>query len=189
MAFTITMLSWSAVDFRAQLEAKKELSNALDAIKWGADYLIKAHPKPNVLYGEVGDGNSDHECWQRPEDMTTPRTSYRIDEQHPGSDLAAETAAALAAASIAFKETDSIYASQLLGHAKQVSHHHHHSHHHYRRRSYNHYRNLSFWMYVIFCFLTTLVGCMYVLLNYFAPLWKLNFFLYLCLTLCRMLKI
>lgn len=123
MAFTMTMLSWSAVDFRAQLEAKKELSNALDAIKWGADYLIKAHPEPNVLYGEVGDGDSDHQCWQRPEDMTTPRTSYRIDEQHPGSDLAAETAAALAAASIAFRETDSIYASQLLEHAKQVSYH------------------------------------------------------------------
>ncbi|KAE8038507.1 hypothetical protein FH972_011009 [Carpinus fangiana] len=122
MAFTMTMLSWSAVDFRAQLEAKKELSNALDAIKWGADYLIKAHPKPNVLYGEVGDGYSDHQCWQRPEDMTTPRTSYWIDEQHPGSDLAAETAAALAAASIAFRETDSIYASQLLNHAKQLYH-------------------------------------------------------------------
>jgi endoglucanase len=123
MAFTITMLSWSAIDFQANLNAKKELSNALHAIKWGTDYLIKAHPKPNVLYGEVGDGDSDHECWQRPEDMTTPRTSFKIDDQHPGSDLAAETSAALAAASIAFKGIDSNYASQLLNHSKQVSYH------------------------------------------------------------------
>ncbi|KAK1582550.1 hypothetical protein Q3G72_016165 [Acer saccharum] len=49
MAFTITMLSWSTVEFRSQLEAKKELSNALDAIKWGTDYFIKAHPQPDVL--------------------------------------------------------------------------------------------------------------------------------------------
>ena len=119
-AFTITMLSWSTIEFQAQLEAKNELSNALDAIKWGTDYFIKAHPEPNVLYGQVGDGESDHSCWQRPEDMTTPRTTFKIDEEHPGSDLAAETAAAFAAASIAFKPSNPKYASQLIEHAKQV---------------------------------------------------------------------
>ncbi|KAK6145519.1 hypothetical protein DH2020_022339 [Rehmannia glutinosa] len=82
MAYTITMLSWSVVEFGQQLQARRELSNALDAIKWGTDYLIKAHREPDVLYGEVGDGVSDHACWQRPEDMTTPRTAYRIDARH-----------------------------------------------------------------------------------------------------------
>lgn len=120
MAFTVTMLSWSVVQFRHQLEAQKELSNALNAVKWGTDYLIKAHPEPNVLYGQVGDGQSDHACWQRPEDMTTPRTAYRIDEQHPGSDLAGESAAAFAAASIAFRSSDPSYSANLLVHAKQV---------------------------------------------------------------------
>lgn len=120
MAFTITMLSWSTIEFTNKLEAKNELSNALEAIKWGTDYLIKAHPQPNVLYGEVGDGSSDHACWQRPEDTTTPRTSFKIDEQHPGSDLAGETAAAFAAASIAFKAKNPTYSGQLLTHAKQL---------------------------------------------------------------------
>lgn len=122
MAFTVTMLAWSVVQFGPQLEARKELWNALDAIKWGTDYMIKAHPEPNVLYGQVGEGGSDHVCWQRPEDMTTPRPAYRIDAQHPGSDLAAETAAALAAAAIAFNAHGlSTYSSTLLYHAKQVS--------------------------------------------------------------------
>lgn len=120
MAFTITMLSWSAIEFEAQLEAQNEISNTLEAIKWGTDYIIKAHPEANVLYGEVGDGNSDHQCWQRPEDMTTPRTTYKLDKQNPGSDIAAESAASLAAASIVFTSSDPNYASQLLGHAKQV---------------------------------------------------------------------
>ncbi|XP_071934489.1 endoglucanase 14-like [Coffea arabica] len=120
MAFTVTMLSWSSVEFESQLVAKGELSNALEAIKWGTDYLMKAHPEPYVLYGQVGDGRSDHSCWERPEDMTTLRTAYRFDEQHPGADLAGETAAALAAAAIAFRGSDPAYSSQLISHAKQL---------------------------------------------------------------------
>nr|TKS15939.1 hypothetical protein D5086_0000027770 [Populus alba] len=42
----------------AQLEAKNELSNAMDAIKRGTDYFIKAHPQPDVLYGEDGDAEA-----------------------------------------------------------------------------------------------------------------------------------
>ncbi|KAJ6302027.1 hypothetical protein OIU77_016183 [Salix suchowensis] len=114
MAFTITMLSWSTIEFSSQLKARNELSNALDAIKWGTDYFIKAHPQPHVLYGQVGDGDSDHSCWERPEDMTTPRPSFKIDDHHPGADLAAETAAALAAASIAFSSSNPAYSTQLL---------------------------------------------------------------------------
>ncbi|CAJ1932943.1 unnamed protein product [Sphenostylis stenocarpa] len=120
LAFTITMLSWSTIEFEDQLSEHKELKNALDAIKWGTDYLIKAHTDPNVFYGEIGDPDSDHSCWQRPEDMTTPRSSYKLDEQHPGSDLAAETAAALAAASIVFKSVDKKYSSTMLLHATQL---------------------------------------------------------------------
>jgi hypothetical protein len=38
----------------------------------------------------------------------------------PGSDLAGETAAALAAASILFKQADQAYSEKLLTHAKQL---------------------------------------------------------------------
>ncbi|KAL0312465.1 UNVERIFIED_CONTAM: Endoglucanase 6 [Sesamum radiatum] len=83
MAFTITMMSWSILEYGRQMGASGELGHALDAVKWGTDYLIKAHPEPYVLYGEVGDGNTDHYCWQRPEDMTTSRAAYKIDPSHP----------------------------------------------------------------------------------------------------------
>lgn len=53
--------------------------------------------------------------------MTTSRTAYKLDAEHPGSDLAGETAAALAAASLAFKPYDSAYSNLLLVHAKQVT--------------------------------------------------------------------
>ena len=52
--------------------------------------------------------------------MTISRPSYKINSQNPGSDLAGETAAALAAASIAFKDVDPAYSSKLICHAKSI---------------------------------------------------------------------
>uniref|UniRef100_A0A0D6R7H6 Endoglucanase n=1 Tax=Araucaria cunninghamii TaxID=56994 RepID=A0A0D6R7H6_ARACU len=120
MAFTITMLSWSVIEYGKQMASSGELGYATEAIKWGTDYLLKAHPEPDVLYGEVGDGNSDHYCWNSPEDMTTPRQAYRIDANHPGSDLAGETAAAMAAASIVFRRSNPAYSNELLSHSRQL---------------------------------------------------------------------
>ncbi|KAG9150786.1 hypothetical protein Leryth_002939 [Lithospermum erythrorhizon] len=120
MAYTVTMLSWAALDFKPEIANLGEMEHTLDAIKWGTDYFIKAHKEPNVLWGQVGDGESDHYCWERPEDMKTPRTAYKIDPENPGSDLAAETAAALAASCLAFKPYNSSYSDLLLVHAKQL---------------------------------------------------------------------
>ncbi|CAK9180264.1 unnamed protein product, partial [Ilex paraguariensis] len=120
MAFTVTMLSWGVVEYAEEIAGAGELEHALEAIKWGTDYFIKAHTSPNVLWAEVGDGDTDHYCWQRPEDMTTSRQAYKIDENNPGSDLAGETAAAMAAAAIVFKKTNPHYAHLLLHHAQQL---------------------------------------------------------------------
>ncbi|KAL1812924.1 hypothetical protein ACET3Z_022989 [Daucus carota] len=120
MAFTVTMLSWGVIEYGEEIASAAELEHALEAIKWGTDYFIKAHTSPNVLWAEVGDGDTDHYCWQRPEDMTTSRQAHKIDENNPGSDLAGETAAAMAAASIVFKETNPHYSHLLLHHAQQV---------------------------------------------------------------------
>ena len=68
----------------------------------------------------MGDGTTDHYCWQRPEDMTTSRQAYRIDPSNPGSDLAGESAAAMAAASLAFRHNNPSYANELLTHAQQA---------------------------------------------------------------------
>uniref|UniRef100_K3ZDW4 cellulase n=1 Tax=Setaria italica TaxID=4555 RepID=K3ZDW4_SETIT len=120
MAFTVTMLTWGVVEYARPLAAAGELRNALAAVRWAADYLARAHAAAETLYVQVGDGDSDHSCWQRPEDMDTPRTAYSVDASRPGSDVAAETAAALAAAAVAFRRLDSGYSAMLLGHAEQL---------------------------------------------------------------------
>ncbi|XP_073129241.1 endoglucanase 11-like [Henckelia pumila] len=120
MAFTVTLLSWGVIEFREEIAAAGELRHALEAIKWGTDYFIKAHTHPHVLWAQVGDGDTDHLCWQRPEDMTTSRRAFKVDEENPGSDVAAETAAAMAAASIVFRRTNPHYSHLLLEHAQQL---------------------------------------------------------------------
>ncbi|GMI66014.1 cellulase 2 [Hibiscus trionum] len=119
MAFTITMLSWSVIEFGSSMQS--QVGDAKTAIRWGTDYLLKAATAtPGTLYVQVGDPNMDHKCWERPEDMDTPRNVYKVSTQNPGSDVAAETAAALAAASIVFKESDPSYSARLLQTAKNV---------------------------------------------------------------------
>jgi endoglucanase len=120
MAFTVTILSWAVIEFEKELIATNELQHTLDAIRWGTDYFIKAHKEPNALWVQVGDGDSDHLCWERAEDMSTPRTAFKITTINRGSDVAGETAAAFAAASQAFRHYDSFYADVLLLHAKQL---------------------------------------------------------------------
>ncbi|KAI3728550.1 hypothetical protein L6452_17187 [Arctium lappa] len=120
MAYSVTMLSWGAIEYGRSMMDLNQMGHVLNAIKWGTDYFIKAHSQPNVLWGQVGDGDSDHYCWERAEDMTTPRTAYKLDTEHPGSDLAGETAAAMAAASLAFRPYNSSYSDLLLVHAKQL---------------------------------------------------------------------
>nr|TKR59152.1 hypothetical protein D5086_0000324990 [Populus alba] len=118
MAFTTTMLSWSVLEFGGLM--KGELQNAREAIRWAADYLLKATAHTDTIYVQVGDAIKDHACWERPEDMDTPRSVFKVDKNSPGSDVAAETAAALAAASLVFRRCDPTYAKLLVRRAIRV---------------------------------------------------------------------
>lgn len=69
---------------------------------------------------QVGDAGKDHACWERPEDMDTPRSVYKIDKNTPGTEVAAETAAALAAASLVFRKSDPNYSKILARRAIRV---------------------------------------------------------------------
>lgn len=59
MAFTVTMLSWSIIECGEYIADAGELKHALEAIKWGTDYFIKAHTSPNVLWAEVTNKNNN----------------------------------------------------------------------------------------------------------------------------------
>ena len=118
MAFTTTLLAWSILEFGESMGA--DLEHALEALRWGTDYFLKATSKPGMVVAQVGDPISDHICWERPEDMDTLRTTYVVNQTHPGSEVSAEIAAALAASSIVFNNKDRKYSMVLRLRAAQV---------------------------------------------------------------------
>ncbi|WP_202806591.1 glycoside hydrolase family 9 protein [Kribbella catacumbae] len=119
-AASLSMLAWGAVENRDAYVGSGQLQHLTANLRWGTDWIIKAHPSPNVVYGQVGAGDPDHAWWGSAEVMAMARPSYKVDASCPGSDLAGEYAAATASASIVFKETDPAYAATLLTHAKQL---------------------------------------------------------------------
>uniref|UniRef100_A0A6I9QMZ9 Endoglucanase n=2 Tax=Elaeis guineensis var. tenera TaxID=51953 RepID=A0A6I9QMZ9_ELAGV len=119
MSFSVALLSWAATEYKAQISAAGQLDYLHSAIRWGADFILKAHTSPTTLYTQVGDG-SDHSCWERPEDMDTPRNLFKITESSPGTEVAADAAAALASAYMVFESVDPDYATKLLEEAKAL---------------------------------------------------------------------
>jgi endoglucanase len=116
---SMTMLAWGALEEPDAYRRSGQLSPLKANLRWGMDWLVKAHPQPDVLYGQVGNGNADHAWWGPAEVMPMARPAYKIDDACPGSDLAGEAAAAMAASSMVFSD-DPGYSDTLLRHAKQL---------------------------------------------------------------------
>ncbi|MEY9210813.1 glycoside hydrolase family 9 protein [Thermobifida halotolerans] len=120
MAFTTTMLAWGAIESPEGYTASGQMPHLKDNLRWVNDYFIKAHPSPDELYVQVGDGDADHKWWGPAEVMPMERPSHKVDPSCPGSDVAAETAAAMAASSIVLADDDPAYSATLVQHAEQL---------------------------------------------------------------------
>ncbi len=121
MAASATLLAWGAIEYRTGYANAGQLTPLLNNLRWVSDYFVKAHTAPNELYGQVGHGGQDHAWWGPAEVMPMARPAYKISASCPGSDLAGETAAALAATSLVFRtEGERAYADTLLTHAEQL---------------------------------------------------------------------
>lgn len=125
LAVAMTLLSWGASEYQQAYRRSGQLDEAMDAIKWGTDYILNAHVthkgRTKAFYGQVGLGELDHQYFGRVEEMKNIlRPSLKIDAKNPGSDLAADSAAALASAALVFQSTQPSYARQLIRNAKQL---------------------------------------------------------------------
>lgn len=128
MAGAMTLLGWGLQAYQDGYIRSNQYDEALDALKWGTDWLLKAHETDaqgtTAFWMQVGNGDEDHSTWIPPEDLENPsqpaRPAFKLDRQTPGSDVAAEAAAALASASIVFRPHDEAYADQLLDNAIQL---------------------------------------------------------------------
>ncbi|GAA1770855.1 glycoside hydrolase family 9 protein [Luedemannella helvata] len=122
MAAAITTLAWGGVDYRSAYSSSGQLPHLMNNLRWANDYFINAHSAPNELWVQVAN-ESDHNYWAPPETVEAKgkdRTAYKITASCPGTDVAAETASAMASSSMVFRATDPTYADTLLTHAKQL---------------------------------------------------------------------
>ncbi len=126
MAFSVTALNWGFLEYKEGYDLANQTEIFKRNIKWVTDYFIKCHPSPNELYAQVADSKSqDHNFWMAPEMVDVhpqygERKSYKVTAANPGTEVACETAAALASASIIFKDSNLAYSEELLRHAKEL---------------------------------------------------------------------
>ena len=120
MAGAMTILAYGGISYATAYEAAGQMGYLKDAVKWGTDYIIKAHVSPEEFYCQVGNGDVDHAYPGRPETMSVARPAYSLTPSRPGSDCAGESAAALASASVLFADSDPAYSATLIEHAKQL---------------------------------------------------------------------
>ena len=128
MAASVNMLAWGGVEYTDAYKQSGQFDELLDAVKWGTDYFLKAHEtsggKTSKLWVQVaqGGGAHDHGYWGAPEtvEQHTTRNAFAIDANNPGSDVAASTSSAFAAASMLFRGVDNAYADKLLKNARQL---------------------------------------------------------------------
>ncbi|KAM3361099.1 endoglucanase 10 [Capsicum galapagoense] len=128
-AYTVSLLSWTVIEYHEKYDHIGELDHVKDIIKWGSLYLLKLFVPPNNsssasarIYSQVGGTNSNPEndltCWQRPEDMNYPRL-VSVCDISSASDLAGEMSAAMSAASLVLKEDENI-AEKLVKAAEEL---------------------------------------------------------------------
>ncbi|XP_053378521.1 uncharacterized protein LOC123526589 [Mercenaria mercenaria] len=123
MAWSTWVLLYGMLEFRDGYEAAGQIDKACDMIRTPLEYFLKCWiPGQQTLYVQVGDGHVDHGYWGRPENMNMGRPAYKVTTSCHGSDVAGDTAAAMAAGYLVFKDMcgDTGFADKLLDASKSL---------------------------------------------------------------------
>ncbi len=120
---SMTLLALSIVEFGSGYAAAGATADALDALRWGLDFLVACRTSDVETVAQVGQGSTDHSFWLPAEQQDAAegtRPAYVVSPSVPGSDVQGAMAGALAAGSIVFSGTDAAYARHLLANARDL---------------------------------------------------------------------
>ncbi|KDQ64704.1 glycoside hydrolase family 9 protein [Jaapia argillacea MUCL 33604] len=107
LSFTLMSICWGAIDYGKGYDMTQQTPYLDSMLRWGLDWLIKAHPSSDTLYVQVGDANIDNEYWGGDRNIPTNRPSLVINDTSPGTDAAAAASAAFASCSILYSNSSS----------------------------------------------------------------------------------
>ncbi|PPQ99044.1 hypothetical protein CVT24_003604 [Panaeolus cyanescens] len=134
LSFALMSICWGATDFGKGYDLANQTVYLDDTLRWGLDWLIKAHPNATTLYVLIPNADKDNTYWGGDRSIPSPRPLYAITSNAPGTDAAAGAAAAFAACSNLYggRSFDSSsysgpaslrndsYSDTLLAHAKDL---------------------------------------------------------------------
>ncbi|KAJ7507664.1 glycoside hydrolase family 9 protein [Mycena galericulata] len=133
LSFTLLSICWGAMDYGKGYDMANQTAYLDSMLRWGLDWLIKAHSSPSTLYVLVGNTDVDDAYWGGDQNIPTNRPSYAINDTHPGTDAAAGASAAFAACAALYSNRsfsgsysspasllNDTYAQTLLLHAQQL---------------------------------------------------------------------
>ncbi|KAJ7699945.1 Six-hairpin glycosidase-like protein [Mycena rosella] len=134
LSFTLMSICWGAIDYGQGYDMSNQTAYLDAMLRYGLDWLIKAHPSPSTLYVLVGDTNLDDAYWGGDQGIPTNRPSYAINDTKPGTDAAAGASAAFSACAALYSNRgfngsysnhpaslqNASYAQTLLTHAEQL---------------------------------------------------------------------
>ncbi|PFH52542.1 glycoside hydrolase family 9 protein [Amanita thiersii Skay4041] len=114
LSFSLMSICWGATDFGKGYDLASQTAYLDDMLRWGLDWLMKAHPNDTTLYVLVGSTELDDAYWGGDSNLPTPRPSYQINNTYPGTDAAA-------GASAAFSACSNLYANRLFNTSSYAS--------------------------------------------------------------------
>ena len=120
---SLTLLGLSIVEFGAGYAAAGATADALDALRWGVDFLVASRISDVETVAQIGDPSVDHSFWEPAEQATQgegARPAYTVSPSVPGSDVQGAMAGALAVASIVWSDEDPAYSRHLLANAREL---------------------------------------------------------------------
>jgi endoglucanase len=133
LSFTLMSICWGATDSGKGYDLASQTAYLDDMLRWGLNWLMKAHPSNTTLYVLVGSTQLNNVYWGGDTTIPGPRPVYQINDTYPGTDAAAAASAAFAACSNLYNNTlfnttvyssatlqNSSYAQTLLTHAQSL---------------------------------------------------------------------
>lgn len=121
----VTQLAWDELAFPGGFGKTGKTGEVLDAIRWGADFLINSHSAPNQMIVMIGSSNDDFGYYGPPEEKEMwveagwGKACYATPSD-PATEAIAESAAALASTAMVFKGRDDDYSALNLRHAREL---------------------------------------------------------------------
>ncbi|KAK9827011.1 hypothetical protein WJX74_003552 [Apatococcus lobatus] len=120
---SLTLLGLSLVEFGEGYAAAGATADALDALRWGLDFLVASRVSDTETVVQVGNSGTSHSFWlpaEQADRAEGARPAYKVSPSVPGSDVQGAMAGALAVGSIVYSDEDDAYSRHLLANARDL---------------------------------------------------------------------